>query len=87
MRDSFDILATTYPDQWNVQRLFFMACERSDKLYAVKLLAAVKEPPLPTLWGDNLPLHQSCKEWAEGRVPAFIMRDHDGDQVKEYLIQ
>jgi hypothetical protein len=87
MHNGFDRIAESYPDQWNVQKLFTMACERSDKPYAIRLLTAVKEPPLETLLGRDLRLYQQCKDWAQGRTSGFLIREHVDDQVKEYLVQ
>lgn len=87
MTEHSDQLLTLFPDQWNAQKLFFMACERSDKEHTIRTMSVVRDPPLPAIWGRNIPLYQMCKDWASGRVPAFLMRDRDGDKVKEYLIR
>jgi hypothetical protein len=84
---SADRLATTYPDQWNVQQLFFMACQRSDKPHAQKMLALVRPPALAELFESNLPLFDACRDWAVGKLPAFIMRDHAPGGTQEYLIR
>lgn len=87
MRAASDTLASSYPDQWNTQKLFFMACERADKALALRMLDKVREPALPALWERNLPLFDTCRDWATGKEPMFVMRVHDGDEVKDILIK
>lgn len=84
---SAEVLVDSFPDQRNVQKMFFMACERSDKALTSKMLQKVVPPALPDLWGRNLPLFDTCRDWATGKVPVFIMRVHDGDKVEDKLIK
>jgi hypothetical protein len=84
---SLEVLAASYPDQWNLQKVFFMACERSLKAVAVKMLDKVKAPPLPALWGRNAPLFETCTDWATGKEPVFLMRIHDGEKPRDWVIK
>ena len=67
-----------YPDDWNAQPFFFEACGRSDKAEAQRLLAYVKEPPIPQALNDNVQAFQACVDWARGKLPAFRLHDDAG---------
>jgi hypothetical protein len=84
--DSVLTLASTYPDRQNTQTMFMLACERSDKDTAKSVLPVLGDV-LPDLWRRNLPLYGTCKDWAEGRLDAFVIRDHDGEETREFLIR
>jgi hypothetical protein len=75
MKHSIDDVLAAYPDDWNAQEFLLLACERSDKPEASRLLRYIKEAPSPALLGKNLSLYETCLEWARGSVPAFFMHD------------
>lgn len=75
MKRAFADLLNAYPVDWNAQKLFFMACEKPDKAEAQRILKYVKEAPSPALLNNNVAVFQMCVDWANGKVPAFLMRD------------
>lgn len=85
MKRSFADLLNAYPADWNAQKLFFMACERPDKAEAQRILKYVKEAPSAILLGGTIPAFQMCVDWANGKVPAFLMRNPQTGETK--LIQ
>lgn len=87
MRIGSENIFSRYPDQLNVQQLFFMACERSDKPLTAKMLTKVSDPPLISVWGKSVGLFEMCSDWARGKIPMFIMRAHEGDSLTEHAIQ
>jgi hypothetical protein len=70
-----DLLAR-YPDEWNAQWAFFLACTHSDKPETIRLLAQVKQEPSPALLqAANAHLFNMCQDWARGTLSDFMIRD------------
>jgi len=82
MKRAFADLLNAYPADWNAQKLFFMACERPDKAEAQRILKYVKEAPSATLLGGTIPAFQMCVDWANGKVPGFVMRNPRTGETK-----
>ena len=86
LRRSAKAMAGAYPDQFNIQKLFRTACERSDKLLASELLGQVQQPLVVSAWAGNPSIFESCRDWARGKVEAFVIREHVGDEIEEFLV-
>lgn len=82
-----EALVDAFPDQRNVQKMFFMACERSDKPLTSKILSLVNLPAVPEVWGRNLSILDTCRDWATGKLDMFVLRVHDGDKVEDKLVR
>ncbi len=87
LRESVDTLAERYPDQWNMQKFFFMACERSDKPLAGRMLSKVREPLIQYHWAGNELGYPLCRDWVQGKVASFLFRDHYNGQLREFVVQ
>lgn len=87
LKASSGLLAKTYPDQGNLQKLFLFACQRSDKESAEKLLTTLVDPPVVGMLEGGVGAYRTCREWAAGTLPAFVIRERRGGQMKEYLIR
>lgn len=79
---SIDDVLRRYPDEWNAQWFFFEACKHSDKAEAQHLLSFIKSPPSPALLRQNASVYGLCLDWATGKIPAFVMRDHETGTTK-----
>jgi hypothetical protein len=88
-RASVDGLIASYPDPWNVQKMFWFACQRSDRALAARLLGLIRGPPLPEIWKDASPsMYPMLVSWADGREQAVVISEHDRDgNVTEHLLK
>jgi hypothetical protein len=87
LRRAARAMATAYPDQYNLQKLFRTACERSDKVLTTELLGRLQNPVQPQAWNGDPPMFEMCRDWTLGKLKVFLIREHSGDQVKEILVE
>jgi hypothetical protein len=82
VKQSISDVLRAYPDEWNTQWFFMMACDKPDKVEATRLLALIREPPSEALFRDNMKIFEACKSWASGKLEMFMMRDHETGALK-----
>ena len=78
LKASMEDVLQRYPDDWNAQPFFFVACSHSDKAEARHLLGFIKEPPIAEALNGNVEVFQACVDWANGKLPGFRMHDDNG---------
>lgn len=74
VRQSMEVLLNRYPDPWNVQAMFLLACTGSQKVMAVKLLPKLPADYLSDLGVSDPRAYDLCRQWADGTQGPFIMR-------------
>jgi hypothetical protein len=79
MRDAIKAIVNLYPDEWNLQAMFLFACTASDKALAAQMLPRLPERYIGEMDIADEGIFSSCKDWASGREPAFIMRKRKRD--------
>jgi hypothetical protein len=86
LRNSIHALIGKYPAQSNIRETFMLACKISDKTLAAELLAQIVDPPPPEATEHQRSVYHLCSDWTSGRLPAFVLREHDGDKIVDHII-
>ncbi len=82
IKAAFDDELAVFPDDANAQWFFIQACARGDRSEARHLLAFVKQPPSPQLFGAAGFSFDMAAAWASGRAPSFFMVDPQTGQPR-----
>ena len=77
VKKSYDDVLDRYPVNFNAQYYLLESCGKSDKLETAHLLVRSQALPVQADLGQNAGVYGLCVQWATGKIPAFIMRDHD----------
>jgi hypothetical protein len=80
VKKSYDDILDRYPAGLVAGLSILQACGRSDKAETLHLLARIKTPPTPAELGADAVLYKQCTDWANGRIPGFILREGGKDR-------
>lgn len=86
---SSDLLAQKFPDPWNLERLFYLACHSSDRGQARKFLDQLDGPSFAAIWDDDPEMHGICVQYATGELAPTLLRTVDPrtKEVRELLLK